>query len=248
MEECCTFCPDLILLNHRLGLKRAQTYATTFLWEGLETYIDVYMYNHVTAPHHRAGALARGLPLDLQRLTEDHGVCISSCIDFWDDDLVLQAFNRSLILSPQVYGNPWLMRDDEFPKFVRIFNLHRKYRDILVNGMTLPEEKYGPFAVSRGDDNTRLLTLRNLSWENVPYTIKLDKEIGLTRADEIEVRQFHPTEKIIRGLKYGNELIITIPPFRSCLILVTNNHCNEPGIEGAEYQVVRNVEGKPIEI
>lgn len=39
MTECRRYAPDLILLNHRLGLERARAYATTFLWEGRETYI-----------------------------------------------------------------------------------------------------------------------------------------------------------------------------------------------------------------
>ena len=106
MTEARKYSPDLILLNHRLGLNRGKAYATTFLMGGAETYIDVFMNNNLTAPHHRAGALARGLSPDLMRLTEDHGVCISSCIDYWDDDLILQAFNRNLILAPQIYGNP----------------------------------------------------------------------------------------------------------------------------------------------
>ena len=135
----------MLLLNHRLGLERAEKYATTFLWEGAETYIDVFSTNPFTAPHHRAGALNRGLVPDMQRLTEDHGVCISSCLDYWDDDLVLQAFNRNLILSPQIYGSPWLLRDNEFPKLARIFILHRKYREIMVDGMVLPEDKYGKY-------------------------------------------------------------------------------------------------------
>jgi hypothetical protein len=29
--------------------------------------------------------------------------------DGWEDDLVLQVFNRVLILSPRLYGNPWLL-------------------------------------------------------------------------------------------------------------------------------------------
>ncbi|MEN8222707.1 MAG: hypothetical protein ABFR36_05565, partial [Acidobacteriota bacterium] len=171
MQECREYSPDLILLNHRLGLNKAKAYATTFLWGGDETYIDVFMTNDFTAPHHRAGAISRGLVPGLKRLTEDHGVCLSSCLDNWDDDLILQAFNRNLILSPQIYGSPWLLRDDEFPKLARIYNLHRKYRKILVTGKILPEAEYGPYAVSRGNGTTRLITLRNLSWYPVKYNV-----------------------------------------------------------------------------
>lgn len=98
------------------------------------------MSNRTTAPHHRAQAISRGLVPNLQRLTEDHGVCISSCLDYWEDDLILQSFNRSLILAPEVYGNPWLLRDNELPKFARIYNLHRKYRDIMVDGSETGKE------------------------------------------------------------------------------------------------------------
>ncbi|MBN2414853.1 hypothetical protein JXO52_03380 [bacterium] len=240
------YCPDLILLNHRLGLERAQQYATTFLWEGRETYIDVFSSNRVTAPHHRAEALDRGLVPGLQRLTEDHGVCISSCPDYWDDDLVLQAFNRCLILAPQVYGNPWLLRDDEFPKFARIFNLHRKYRDILVNGQVLPEKQYGPSAVSRGDGTTRLITLRNLTWEPVAYTIRLDKEVGLTGEGSVELRQFHPVEQLLGVFDYGDTVSVTVPSFRACLLIAATARIDEPAVKGSAYAVIRNVPGKPV--
>ena len=164
MTECRKYSPNLILLNHRLNLGvEGVKHATTWLLGGDETYIDVHMINHSTATHHRAGALSRSLVPELQRLTEDCGVCISSCLDYWEDDLILQAFNRSLILAPEIYGNPWLLRDDEYPKLARIFNLTRKYKDILVNGIILPEEKYGEKTVSHSDQKTRFLTLRNLS-------------------------------------------------------------------------------------
>jgi hypothetical protein len=247
MKECRRYSPDLILLNHRLGLTKSKPYATTFLWEGAETYIDVHMTNSMTATHHRAEALARGLIPGLKRLTEDHGVCISSCLDYWDDDLVLQAFNRSLILSPQIYGNPWLLNDHEFPKLARIYNLHRKYRDILIDGKVLPGS-YGPNAVSRGDKDTRIITLRNLEWTSSHYTVKLDEEIGLESDGDITLMQLHPTEKFLGTFSKGDMVTAEVMPFRACMLLATTSSYDEPTVVGADFQVVKNVDGRPIEM
>lgn len=246
MTECRKHSPDLILLNHRLPLGKGMPHATTFLWEGAETYIDVHMANDTPATHHRAKALARGLPPKLQRLTEDHGVCLSSCIDYWDDDLVLQAFNRCLILAPEIYGSPWFLRDDEFPKLARLYNLHRRYRDIMVDGMVLPEDRFGPHAVARGDGGTRLLTLRNLTWEPKRYRVPLDASIGLTATNEVEVRRLHPSERIVGRFAPGKEAEVEVAPFRALLLLVTATPPVEPAVEGCDYEVVRDVAGKPV--
>ncbi|QTN31773.1 hypothetical protein HZ994_05345 [Akkermansiaceae bacterium] len=249
MESCRKHSPDLILLNHRLNLGKAEPHATTFLWEGAETYIDVHMVNNKTATHNRAQAISRGLPPELKRLSEDHGVCLSSCLDYWQDDLILQAFNRSMILAPQLYGSPWFLRDDEFPQLARIFNLHRRYRHILTKGIVLPEESYGPNAVSRGDGKTRLITLRNLTWEPVTHDIDLDESIGLESEGGREVRLLHPYEEILgKDLPVGAPIGITIHPFRSVLVLVTTEGCDEPSLDGGPYRVVRNVDGQDIEI
>lgn len=249
MTACRNYSPDLILLNHRINLgKEAVKQATTWLLGGDETYIDVHMPNFQTAPHHRAGALSRELVPDLQRLTEDHGVCLSSCLDFWEDDLILQAFNRNLILAPEIYGNPWLLRDDEYPRFARIFNLTRKYKEILVNGITLPEEKYGDKAVSRGDDHTRLITLRNLTWKPIVRKIKLDEEIGLSKGSVIELWQIHPVERVIGRFKKGQTVSVEVLPFRSCLLMATSAKPSDISIEGCDYEIVRDVPGKPVKI
>jgi hypothetical protein len=240
------YSPDLILLNHRLGLNKAKPYATTFLFGGDETYIDVFMTNNTTAPHHRAGAISRGLVPNLQRLTEDHGVCISSALDYWDDDLILQAFNRSLILAPEIYGNPWFLRDDEFPKLARIYNLHKKYGDILVEGIVLPKAKYGLNAVSRGDDKTRIITLRNLTWTPSKHQITLNKEIGLANNATIQVIQIHPNEKYIGRYNYNKKLTVTVDPFRSAMYIITTEAYKEPLIKGTEFNIVKNIENKTV--
>lgn len=243
MEACRKHSEDLIVLNHRLNLGEAAPYVTTFLWQGAETYIDVHMSNNMTATHNRAKALQRGLPPELKRMAEDHGVCLSSCLDYWADDLILQAFNRSMLLAPQLYGSPWFLRDDEYPKLARIFNLHRRYNEILINGMTLPEEQYGPHAVSRGNAATRLMTLRNNSWEPVTRTISLDDSIGLTASGDREVRLFHPYEEIL-GTKLGAEdtVEVTLHPFRSLLLLATTEECPEPSLATGPYRVIKHLE------
>lgn len=247
MAGCRTYSPDLILLNHRLKLGSAQDYATTFLWQGAETYIDVHMANwDRPGTHNRVQALSRGLVPDLKRLTEDHGVCLSSCLDYWEDDLILQAFNRCLILAPELYGNPWFLRDDEFPRLARIFNLHRRYRDIMVKGMVLDESRYGPLAVARGNEATRLITLRNLDWEPVVRRLKLDESVGFSADGPVEVRQFHPCERVLGTFKRGDEVAVEILPFRSCLILVDARQTGGVGLRGCDYEVIRDVPGRDV--
>lgn len=249
MKESRVHSPDLIALNHRLPLgEEGLSLMTTSLWDGEETYVDVHVGNRVTAPHHRAGAMARGNTPVFDRRFEDHGVCISSCPDNFDDDMILQAFGRSLILAPEVYGNPWLLRDDEYPKFARIFNLARRYRDILVNAIALPEATCGPGAVARGNATTRFLTFRNLAWEPVTYTITAGAEIGLAPAAKVELRQFHPTERELDACRFGETVRVTVPPFRACLLLATTAGCAEIGVSGCHYEVVRDQPDQPARV
>lgn len=243
LKKCREYTPDLIVSSQRVDFGEAEPYITHHLWEGEETYIDVFIKNHSTASHHRAGSLGRKLTPNLSRKYGDHGVCFSSCIDYWEDDLVLQMFNRSLILAPQFYGNPWFLRDDEYPRFARLINLHHKYRDILVSGIALPEQQYGPYAMSRGDSNTRLITLRNLSWEPKTYKINLDASIGLEKASKIRVKQYHPTELVLGSHKWGKTISVKVEPFRSCLLKVSSKKENEISVIGCDYEIIRDTPG-----
>lgn len=240
--------PDFVLLNHRLNMGEATKYSTTYLLGGAETYVDVFLPNRVTAPHHRAGTMARECPPNLTRLTEDHGVCISSCLDGWDDDLILQAFARNLILAPEIYGSPWLLRDDEFPRLAFIFNLHRQYRDILVHGMRLPET-YGPEAVARGSESTRFLTLRNLTWNPVKYKVRLDDEIGLKNRGNVQVRQYHPYCMDLGKYAYGQTIEVEVLPFHAALVKVTTEaEKDRVTVSGTPYYIICDKEGAPMEL
>ena len=248
MKECRKYSPELILLNHRLRLGKGLPYATTFLWNGTETYTDIHIGNKCCAPHHRAYMFHRGNVDGLQRLAEDHGVCISSCSEYFDDELIYQGFGRCLILAPEIYGNPWFLRDHEQTKLARIYNLHRTYRDILVDGMLLPKE-YGPSAVSRGNGKTRFITTGNDSWETVTVKLNLNTEIGLERCDgDITVSIHHPYEKYIGTYRYGDVAEVEIAPFRACLIEVSVAECAYPMLTGCSYEVIHEKNGVPTEI
>lgn len=242
--------PGFILLNHRLNLGPADKYSTTYLMGGEETYIDVFMTNDVTAPHHRARALSRKAPDNMTRLTEDHGVCLSSCLDYWEDDLILQAFNRELILAPQIYANPWLLRDDEFPYLAYIYNLHRDYRDILTSGIKLPAERYGDGAISRGDGRTQFITLRNLSWEKKTYRIRLDSETGLKdNGSKVKARLCHPYIYDLGSHDYGTELEVEVLPFRVALVkITTDEEKDKVALSGIPYHIVNDRAGNMAEV
>jgi hypothetical protein len=246
LRKCREYTPDLIVSSHRIDFGEAESYITHHLWEGEETYVDVFINNRSTAPHHRAGSLERKLTPGLFRMYEDHGVCFSSCLDYWEDELVLQAFNRSLILAPQIYGNPWFLRDDEYPRLARIFNLQEKYGDLLVRGFQLPEKQYGPYAMSRGDGETRLVTLRNLSWEPKEYMLSLDGHVGLSKAAGIRVKMYHPVEEELGEFAWGSTVRVTVDPYRSCLVKLSSLEVNEISIRGCKYEIIRDVPGKPL--
>ena len=100
MEDVRRYVPDLITLNHRINLdEKALSHMTTFLWGGQETYVDVLISNTKTATHARVANLDRGLPPGMKRVTEDQGVCLSSCLGSWQDDLIMQVFIRDLIIA-----------------------------------------------------------------------------------------------------------------------------------------------------
>ena len=251
IEECRKYSPDLILLNHRLDFYEAQKYITTFLWNGEETYTDVFAHNRVTAPHNRAYAFTRGHVTDengnLIRLAEDHGVCLSSALDYFEDDLIYQAFGRNLIAAPEIYGNPWLLKDTELPRLARIYRLHARYADILVNGKLLPPET-GANAVSRGDGDTRLICTGNDTWEPKTVELPLD-EIGLAAGGPVQVALRHPWDEYIGTFARTDRVKITLPPFRAVLIEASAAEKGAPVLTNCAYNVIKeSTEGVPEEV
>lgn len=229
LRECRKYAPDLIVLNHRNQLEKAADAATTFLWQGSETYIDVHAFNEICAPHHRVSALLRGYPPENERICEDHGVCLSSCMDYWQDELVVHLFSRCLLLAPQLYGNPWLLKDEEQAQLGYLCALHRKYRQALIH--QYPMEGLD---CCRGDENVRFIVLVNPAW--------IERKVTLSRADialpkgNWQARIEHP---FIRHLgEMGDTISCTVPPFRSLLLRLERT---------ISFPAPRGVDARPLE-
>ncbi|MBQ7121728.1 MAG: hypothetical protein IJO03_05630 [Clostridia bacterium] len=248
LKECRKYSPDLVVLNHRLEFYEAEKYITTYLWNGDETYVDVLSCNKQTAMHNRGFMFTRGHTDNLDRLAEDHGVCISSSIDYFEDELIYQAFNRSLILAPEIYGNPWLMRDDELPKLARVYNLHARNAAILVDGIILPEE-YGENAVSRGSKTKRFVSTGNNSWNTEKIAVKIGEETGIDTEKPVAVNIHHPYEKHLGFFRAGDTVEIELMPFRATLIELAAADEAEPMLLGCEYEIIKeSKDGTPVEV
>ena len=248
LKECRKYSPDLVVLNHRLEFFEAEEFVTTYLWNGQETYVDILSCNQNTAMHNRAFMFTRGHTDNLERLAEDHGVCISSSIDYFEDELIYQAFNRSLILAPEIYGNPWLMRDDELAKLSRVYNLHARNAAILVDGKLLPES-YGANAVSRGSKSKRFISTGNNSWETKKITVRIGEETGIDTAEPIAVNIHHPYEKHLGIFKVGDKVEIELMPFRATLVEIAAVSEAEPMLKDCEYEIIReDKNGNPVEV
>ncbi|MBQ3864401.1 MAG: hypothetical protein II781_00990 [Clostridia bacterium] len=245
LQECRRYSPDLIVLNHRLKLYEAEPYVTTYLFKGNETYVDVHLGNDITCMHNRAYMFHRGHTENLDRLAEDHGVCISSSVDYFEDELVYQAFGRSLILAPEIYGNPWFMRDNELPKLARVYNLHKHNAPILVDGMLLPAS-LGCDAVSRGTGDKRFLCTGNDTWETRTIEIALDESIGLTASGNYLVNIRHPYEEHLGCFPYGSTVTLPLLPFRATLVEVSVPEKADPVLTNCRYEMIReNADGIP---
>jgi len=152
-----------------------------------------------------------------------------------------------------VWGGPDGFGDTPEEEAARIEQIVSLCRDLdfalfkfdAVCGPLRPEKVFGPAAVSRGDASTRLITLRNLSWEPVTYDVPLDGTIGLEGSGIVHVRRFHPTERIIGDFEFGDTVGVEVAPFRTFLLFVSTAGCDEPGIAGIDYEVVRHVSGRP---
>ena len=70
------------------------------------------------------------------------------------------------------------MRDDEFAKLARVYNLHKACAPILTDGIPLPD-CFGDTPVSRGTENHRFITTGNHGWASRKISVTLNTALGL---------------------------------------------------------------------
>jgi len=132
----------------------------------------------------------------------------------------------------------------------RIDDLREKYAEASTGRIELPESDYGPNAVSSGDSALRFIALQNPARQERKCSIRLNRSIGLARAETVELRQLYPTEKIIGLYRYNPGYYVTfyVPPCRAALLLATTKPLNEISVYGCDYQLVRDKPGKGVVI
>ncbi|MFC2158322.1 hypothetical protein ACFLT9_10845 [Acidobacteriota bacterium] len=237
--------PSFVAINHRVNNSPYMlTITDCILWKGQETYNDVHITNTDAWLYNRVSATRRNLFTELYdvpfRLFEDHGVCFNTNIEKWDDEFVTQAFGRASVISPEMYGAFFFLRDPDFPRLARLIQLHKETHSILKGDGFLLEDN----DIAHSSGLSSMLVLRNMTWESVRKTIPLDGQIGLTTAEgtPLTVMQRHPSEYILtqrgRPFETGDELRISLDPFEVKLIQVYSEPPTESYVEGINYNII----------
>ncbi len=234
--------PSFIAINHRINNSPYMLAITDcLLWKGEETYIDVHITNTTAALYNRSSSIDRELTSEFFktpfRQFEDHGICFNSCVEKWEDDLVAQAFGRASVLSPELYGTFFFLRDEDYPKLARLIQLHKRSESLLKKAFPLNDGD-----IAHGDGRSSLIVLRNPTWVYQTKSVRLDGTIGLAAAPgtPLTVRQRHPREFLIskQGIKAGESLRIELEPFDVRMIQVDTGLPDEPYLGGVPFEVV----------
>ena len=235
--------PAFIAINHRINNSPYMlTITDCLLWRGQETYIDVHISNRTASLYNRDCSIGRELTSEFYkapfRQFEDHGICFNSCLEKWDDDLITQAFGRASVLSPEMYGAFFFLRDADYPRLARLIQLHKQSEPLLKTAFPLPDGD-----VAHGDGRSSLVLVRNMTWETRAKTIPLDGSIGLSAAPgaPLTVRQRHPYELLMSkagGFAAGTSLTIEMDPYSIRLIQVDAGLPAEPYLAGIPYEII----------
>ena len=215
--------PDLVAINHRVT---ASPYILAILdstlWEGAESYPDVFLYSgDQPRLHTRYAAYGRGLPTyygAASALLEDHGVCFNGDPAGWREELCVGAFGRALALSPEVYGTLFLLPDPDFRDLARALDLARAWRPVLSRpGVRTPD---GDFV--HHDGERAIVCLVNDGWSPTVRRLSCDATLGFAEGTgPLSVVARFPTQRVLGDrVCWGETVEVPLPPFGALAIEV----------------------------
>jgi len=243
LDACRAIRPNLVVINHRISCSPYMfVLLDSTLWQGAESYPDVFLNNHDRPRlHTRHAALGRGLPTyygTYSPLLEDHGICFNGPLGGWREEFVVQTFGRALALSPEVYGNLHQLPDEDLAELGRLMQLARTHRELLAHTRYLP--RTGDFL--HADGTQALLCLVNDSWQTARRTVRIDESAGLARrAERYTARILFPKERLLGAAEdgtcqWGRRLAVALPPFGVMLVHIHPDRPEPPFAVGTWFQ------------
>ena len=223
LAECRRVREDLVAINHRVtGSPYVLSMLDSTLWEGAESYPDVFLYNGDRPRlHTRHAAYARGLPTYFgapSTLLEDHGVCFNGDPDGWREEICVGAFGRALALSPEVYGTLFLLPDSDYHDLARALDLSRTWRPLLAGPGLRTRE--GDFV--HHDGERAVVCLVNDAWTPTVRRLRCDGRLGLREgAGPFSCTARFPSQCVLgRDLRWGDTVDIPLAPFAALAVEV----------------------------
>ncbi len=246
--------PDFVAINHRVNNSPYMlTMTDCILWKGEETYIDVHITNWDAWLFNRVCSVRRDLSTTFYkvpfRLFEDHGICFNSCVERWADDFVVQAFGRASVISPEMYGTFFFLKDDDYPWLARLIQLHKQSHEILKTSFLLEDGD-----IAHSDGTSAMLVLRNMTWEKIEKFVFLDNRIGLNipKGTPLVLRQRYPYERHLsrngENYKAGETVSLALEPFEVKLIHVDSQGTDDPYIQGISYEIIPRPDEKKFDV
>ncbi|MEE9516701.1 MAG: hypothetical protein V3V52_06335 [Candidatus Adiutricales bacterium] len=246
--------PDFIAINHRVNDSPYMlTLTDCILWKGEETYIDVHITNRDAWLFNRVCSVRRDLSTTFYevpfRLFEDHGICFNSSVERWADDFVIQAFGRASVISPEMYGTFFFLRDDDYPRLARLIQLHKQSHEILKTSFLLEDGD-----IAHSSEVSVLLVLRNMTWDKIEKSVFLDNRIGLSiqKGTPLVLRQRYPFERHLskngENFTAGETVRMTLEPFEVKLIQADSQQIKVPYIQGISYEIIPRPDEKNFDV
>jgi len=218
---------DLVAVNHRVtGSPYVLTMLDSTLWEGAESYPDVFL-NNADRPrlHTRYAAYGRGLPTYYgapSDLLEDHGVCFNGDPDGWRREVCVGAFGRALALSPEIYGTLFLLPDADYRDLGLGLALAKEWRPVLATPGRRTDE--GDFVHADPGGTAAVVCLLNDAWTPAVRVLRVDEGLGLRRAAG-EARysvlaRFPDRRAVAVDVPWGGTALVALAPFEALAVEV----------------------------